>query len=74
MQDSPYATTCLKYLGTNGLEIEMLMKRVKAEVIEMTQKQRPWVNMDPATEVYPAEKCRDATGRRACYNARRPSH
>jgi hypothetical protein len=35
----------------------MLMKRVKAEVIEMTRnEQRSWVNMDLATEVYLAGK------------------
>jgi hypothetical protein len=33
------------------------MKRVKAEVIEMTKnEQRPWTNSDLATEVYLAGK------------------
>jgi hypothetical protein len=53
MRNSPFATALLKHLGTKGLEIELVMKRVKAEVIEMTKnEQRPWTNSDLATEVY----------------------
>ncbi len=56
IQESPCATTWLKRLGTNRLDKEMLMKRVKVELIEMTKNdQQPWINMDPATEVYLAE-------------------
>jgi hypothetical protein len=57
IQESPYVTTWLKGLGTNRLDNEMLMKRVKVEFIKMTNNdQQPWANMDPATEVYWAGK------------------
>ena len=51
--NSPFATGLLKHLPTPGLEIELAMKRVKAEVIRMTKNgQRPWHNSDLAKEVY----------------------
>jgi hypothetical protein len=57
IQESPYVTTWLKRLGTNRLDNEMLMKRVKVEFIKMTRnEQRSWVNMDLTTEVYLAGK------------------
>jgi uncharacterized caspase-like protein len=57
LKNSPFAAALLKHLGTKGLEIELVMKRVKAEVIEMTKnEQRPWTNSDLATEVYLAGK------------------
>jgi hypothetical protein len=53
IQDSSCVTTSLKRLGTDRLDNEMLMKRVKVELIEMTKNdQQPWINMDLATEVY----------------------
>jgi uncharacterized caspase-like protein len=53
MSDSPFTTALLKHLPTPGLEIELAMKRVKADVIAMTKnRQRPWHNSDLAQEVY----------------------
>lgn len=53
MKHSPFAMALLKHLGTNGLEIEMVMKPVKAEVIEITKNERrPWTNSDLAVDVY----------------------
>ncbi len=56
MPNSPFTTALLQHLATPGLEIELIMKRVKGEVIELTQgEQRPWTNSDLATEVYLTE-------------------
>jgi uncharacterized caspase-like protein len=53
MKNSPFTTALLKHLPTVGLEIELAMKRVKAEVINLTKNdQRPWHNSDLAREVY----------------------
>ena len=53
MKNSPFTTALLKHLGTKGLEIELLMKRVKADVIGLTKnQQRPWTNSDLARELY----------------------
>jgi hypothetical protein len=42
-----------KLLPTKGAELELVLKRVKAEVIEATHnQQRPWTNSDLSTEVY----------------------
>jgi len=56
MQDSPCATTWLKQLGINCLKIELVMKRLKAEVIEMNKvEQRPWTDSDLVPEIYLGE-------------------
>jgi hypothetical protein len=53
MQDSPCAANWLKHLGANGLKIQPVMKRLKAEVIEMNKiEQWPWTNTDLVTEIY----------------------
>jgi hypothetical protein len=53
MKNSPFATALLKNLGIRGLEIELVMKRVKADVIAITKnEQRPWTNSDLTAEVY----------------------
>lgn len=52
-QNSPFATALLKQLPTRGLEIQQVMTRVKADVIEATNnEQRPWTESDLAHEVY----------------------
>ena len=57
MNNSPFTTALLKHLATKGLEVELMMKRVKADVIDQTKnQQRPWTNSDLATEVYLAGK------------------
>lgn len=51
--NSPFATALLKELPTKGVELELIMKRVKKDVIEATNnQQRPWTNSDLSTEVY----------------------
>lgn len=53
MANSPFTTALLKHLPTPGLEIELAMKKVKAEVLRLTKnKQRPWHNSDLAREIY----------------------
>jgi hypothetical protein len=53
MNNSPFTTALLRHLATKGLEVELMMKRVKADVIEITKnQQRPWTNSDLAKEVY----------------------
>lgn len=53
MKNSPFTTALLRHLGTKGLEVELMMKRVKADVIGLTKnQQRPWTNSDLAEEVY----------------------
>ncbi len=52
-ENSPFVTGLLKHLSTPGLEIELAMKRVKADVIRLTDNgQRPWHNSDLTKEVY----------------------
>lgn len=52
-RNSPFTTALLEQMPTPGLEIELMMKRVKAEVIADTaNSQRPWHNSDLAREVY----------------------
>lgn len=56
MQDSHCATSYFKHLGANGLKIQPVMKRLRAEVIEMNKvEQRPWTDIDLAPEVYLVE-------------------
>ena len=52
-QNSPFTTALLKQLPTRGLEIQQVMTRVKADVIEATNnEQRPWTESDFAHEVF----------------------
>jgi hypothetical protein len=56
-RNSPFTTALLKQLPEPGLEIELIMKRVKADVIsETNNSQRPWHNSDLAAEVYLTQK------------------
>ena len=42
-RNSPFTTALLKHIGTQGLEISSLMKRVRADVIQATRgRQVPW--------------------------------
>ncbi|MBZ0262987.1 MAG: tetratricopeptide repeat protein [Hyphomicrobiales bacterium] len=51
--NSPFTKALLKRLPTKGLEVELALKKVKADVIEATRnEQRPWTNSDLSTEVY----------------------
>ena len=51
--NSPFTTALLKLLPTKGTELELVLMRVKAEVLEATHNaQRPWTNSDLSTEVY----------------------
>jgi uncharacterized caspase-like protein len=51
--NSPFTEALLKLLPTKGTELELVLKRVKADVIEATHnQQRPWTNSDLSTEVY----------------------
>jgi hypothetical protein len=51
--NSPFTIALLNHLSTPGLEIELIMKQVKADVINMTKNmQRPWHNSDLARNVY----------------------
>jgi len=53
---SPFTTALLKYLPQKNLEVEQMMKRVKAEVIKDTNGvQRPWHNSDLSDDVYLAQ-------------------
>ena len=51
--NSPFTTALLKLLPTKGTELELVLKGIKADVIEATHnEQRPWTNSDLLTEVY----------------------
>lgn len=51
--NSPFTTALLKHFPTQGLELQQVMTRVKADVLTLTrQRQRPWHNSDLAREVY----------------------
>ena len=51
--NSPFTTALLKWMPEKGLEIELMMKKVKSEVSTITNNdQRPWTNSDLTTEVY----------------------
>jgi hypothetical protein len=52
-EHSPFTAALLKYLPTRGLEVEQMMKRVKADVIKSTNnRQRPWLSSDVSEDVY----------------------
>lgn len=56
-RNSPFTTALLEQLPAPGVEIELIMKRVKAGVIaETNNSQRPWHNSDLASEVYLTRK------------------
>ena len=43
--NSPFTTALLNHIGTQGLDIELMLKRVRNEVFETTDRsQEPWVN------------------------------
>ncbi|MDN3718423.1 caspase family protein [Roseibium salinum] len=51
--NSPFTIALLKHIETPGLEIEIMMKRVKADVYEATQgSQSPWHNSALRREFY----------------------
>jgi hypothetical protein len=52
-KNSPFTSALIRHLPEKGLEIEQVLKRVKADVIKDTDnQQRPWVNSDIAVNVY----------------------
>ncbi|MFK5978407.1 MAG: caspase family protein [Rhizobiaceae bacterium] len=51
--NSPFTTALLKHIGTPDMEIELMLKRVKADVYKDTdQQQEPWNNSGLRTEFY----------------------
>lgn len=53
LSHSPFTSALLRHLKTPGLEIELMMKRVKAEVYDTTNgAQQPWHNSALRTEVF----------------------
>ena len=51
--NSPFTTALLKHIGTPGLEINVMMTRVRAEVFKSTDRQQlPWTNSSLIGEVY----------------------
>lgn len=55
--NSPFTTALIKWLPQKGLEIDQVMKRVKAEVASATKNdQRPWTNSDLTSDVFLAGK------------------
>ena len=51
--NSPFTTALIKWLPQKGLEIDQVMKRVKAEVASVTNNdQRPWTNSDLTSDVF----------------------
>jgi len=52
-RNSPFTEALLKHMPEQGVEIEQVMKRVKAEVYNKTNgRQRPWHNSDLVLSVY----------------------
>lgn len=52
-RNSPFTTALLKYMTTPGLEIEMMMKQVRLDVIAATkEKQVPWGHSSLVGNVY----------------------
>jgi tetratricopeptide (TPR) repeat protein len=52
-QNSPFTTALLQHMNTPGLELELMMKRVKKDVFSSTKKrQQPWVNSALRDEIY----------------------
>ncbi|MFD1695194.1 caspase family protein [Roseibium aestuarii] len=51
--NSPFTTALLRHMSTRGLEVELMMKRVKADVFEETGgQQAPWHNSALRDEFY----------------------
>ena len=51
--NSPFTKALLKHFPTPGMEIQRIMTRVKADVIQVTKNdQRPWHNSDLARDVF----------------------
>jgi tetratricopeptide (TPR) repeat protein len=56
-QNSPFTTALLAHMNTPGLELELMMKRVKRDVFASTKKrQQPWVNSALRDDVFLAVK------------------
>jgi uncharacterized caspase-like protein len=50
---SPFTAALLKHMDTPGLDIDLVMKRVRGEVAEKTnQRQQPWTNSSLTREFY----------------------
>jgi uncharacterized caspase-like protein len=50
---SPFTAALLKHIDTPGLDIDLMMKRVRGEVAERTnQRQQPWTNSSLTREFY----------------------
>ncbi|GIL03141.1 MAG: hypothetical protein BroJett030_30400 [Alphaproteobacteria bacterium] len=51
--NSPFTTALIRHIGSGGLEIELMLKRVKQDVFEATgQQQEPWHNSALRREFY----------------------
>jgi tetratricopeptide (TPR) repeat protein len=52
-QNSPFTTALIKHMATPGIELEQMMKRVKKDVYNATNKrQQPWVNSALRDEIF----------------------
>ncbi|MEP1206579.1 MAG: caspase family protein [Rhizobiaceae bacterium] len=52
-ENSPFTTALLDHIATPGLEIEAMLKRVRSDVFDSTDKQQsPWVNSGLRREFY----------------------
>jgi tetratricopeptide (TPR) repeat protein len=52
-ENSPFTTALIKHLATPGIELEQMMKRVKKDVYNATEKrQQPWVNSALRDEIF----------------------
>jgi tetratricopeptide (TPR) repeat protein len=52
-QNSPFTTALIKHMATPGVELEQMMKRVKKDVYNATEKrQQPWVNSGLRDEIF----------------------
>lgn len=55
--NSPFSAALSRHLGTQGLEVQQMLTRVRAEVVATTKnKQVPWSNSSLLGEVYLAAK------------------
>ena len=51
--NSPFTTALLKHIDATGLDVELMLKRVKRDVFEMTEReQEPWHNSALRQEFY----------------------
>jgi hypothetical protein len=52
-KNSPFTTALLKHIDSKGLDVELMLKRVKRDVFEMTDReQEPWHNSALRQEFY----------------------